>query len=1143
MLPQLARAEQKTVVIPCPPSAVELPAGGLRAASDGDTWEFLLAPEAGVTVWDQQWTFGGLNPNATSVDPAWGSFGGGNGSNSLSWISPTAGGTYGIKVKAKRKCGGGVDVNGGDGPAIDENFEVNWNVDVEAVKTWTTPSALIATMASPAPNLLVAPSTPIACNVTAVDSDHWKIGDAPEAEEGDDADTLVYNWSASGGFLSGSGASTVWTPPNAGGTYSISCIVDDAPKELDSLDNGTRDDAPVTVSVSVIVPPRTWSTGASIGAVLDDKAKPVMNATTPLLNGRVLTPQDQTVPKPQGQNEYPVVKVRPGEDVACLVEAATDWDHWKREGVGEETDANFGSVHGDEKDEITYLWSASGGAWRDNKTNAAAATWKAPAAIQNAANEYTITCTLDDKPTAVTAPDAPVSNTARGDAPVARTIKVQVVDETSWMGLGVYRNQTDESPAVGPIGGTAYIAVDVQVGGQTTFAAPGAIRLRVQEHDGEGLHHEADNHAWLDAAETGWVEWEFDAANNGQNAHWKTQAMDLPRANGATTPRRFRKWVEWNTTEEKTSTDPDGADPATGGPLKAGKFWGHNASHTVELEYSVKLGADWIVKHEAEFQPNDGGDAKKAGPTRSGAEVGNLVINGVSTDTGTSDYFKFDPDADDSPLKNPTISFVINDADPHCYRWTVKVKDTRTAIYIDAATVKGTGFGAGEISFQLNKEALLANDSDALPNTSGAMGQDTKLTAWGTYSFDIFVKEFRNNEEAYVDGQNNIDYQAFRSPYKLEIPGTYTVQNIDEGGVVNEPGHEFFWESDGETYCNARVKYYLTDKDNVDASSVKIDLLSPELTTLNSLSNLPPTINAPHPAKGQDAYLLYSFPQGITPGDYIAVFSATDSHKTLNRDHENHSMLAVNQRDLLQPIVWLAGDTYGTSDWCGVWVKTWMMNSKAGVKTDEINEIINGKPVGVQSRCKLSIGRYLISGNLSNINAVSKAKPNDCVAAVNGMYFGPDDEKPPLTHNGRIGDQHIWKGPKLNRHWWAFGTDGRAFSMDRMQLESPEHYVEPRSVGSKASGFGGFPALIVNGKIVQDDPAYTGFSSFLDMSVGRDRTLFGGTSSQNFFMVHCTGIDVPGRNNIGWTWAECYKFMSNIRHSYTWRIRQYASRL
>ena len=42
-----------------------------------------------------------------------------------------------------------------------------------------------------------------------------------------DGDNLTYIWEASGGSISGTGSSVNWTAPNTGGTYLVSCTVDD----------------------------------------------------------------------------------------------------------------------------------------------------------------------------------------------------------------------------------------------------------------------------------------------------------------------------------------------------------------------------------------------------------------------------------------------------------------------------------------------------------------------------------------------------------------------------------------------------------------------------------------------------------------------------------------------------------------------------------------------------------------------------------------------------------------------------------------------------------------------------------------------------------------------------------------------------
>jgi len=54
-------------------------------------------------------------------------------------------------------------------------------------------------------------------------------------------DPITYAWNASGGTITGSGANITWTAPNAAGTFSVTCIVDDG--------NGGEDTATVAIEV------------------------------------------------------------------------------------------------------------------------------------------------------------------------------------------------------------------------------------------------------------------------------------------------------------------------------------------------------------------------------------------------------------------------------------------------------------------------------------------------------------------------------------------------------------------------------------------------------------------------------------------------------------------------------------------------------------------------------------------------------------------------------------------------------------------------------------------------------------------------------------------------------------------------------
>ncbi|MDQ3814426.1 MAG: hypothetical protein M3347_10795, partial [Armatimonadota bacterium] len=125
----VSAAPPQAVTIPCPPNKITMPPGQsdlFRAKGDASTWEFKIEPAAGVTITEQDWTY----PGEGGADPDWGTWAGGDGTNSLSWSSPDKAGSFTVKVKAKRRCAGA-----GGGGAVDEDFEVEWSGDVIEVES------------------------------------------------------------------------------------------------------------------------------------------------------------------------------------------------------------------------------------------------------------------------------------------------------------------------------------------------------------------------------------------------------------------------------------------------------------------------------------------------------------------------------------------------------------------------------------------------------------------------------------------------------------------------------------------------------------------------------------------------------------------------------------------------------------------------------------------------------------------------------------------------------------------------------------------------------------------------------------------------------------------------------------------------
>jgi hypothetical protein len=941
VLSPVARAQHNSITVPCS-GPIEAPPGGLRAASDGNTWEFSLVPGAHTQLYDQHWFFNGIAPTTPNMATAWGQLlGGQDGSNSLMWLSPTQGGTYSIKVKAKRRCT--LTGGGGGGDAFDPNFEISWGVEVAAKKTWDVGTVISASLTSPVADTKAAPGDAVPCSVTAADNDHWKQGDAPDAEQGTAADELTYQWSASGGFFSGSGASVSWTPPNATGSYTLTCIVDDKPTALSPIDDGTRDDAPLTVSVEVEVPPRTWSASAAIGAALNDKGKPMLKSDgSALVNGRVLSPQDQTLPKPDEQAEYPVLQVLPKETVSCLVEEATDWDKWTRQGAGTESDANFGRLHGTEKDEVKYLWSADGGSFKDGKTDMPAATWIAPLAVPDHPNDnvYTLTCTMSDVPKTVTAPD---EGTRDDTENLVRTIKVQVVDSESWMALKLFKdgnvgNDWEGDPGelvAGTIGGDLLIAVDVQVGGKTSIVVPpsggeygSGFKIKVTEHDGEGLHDEADNHAFWDVGigGGGWRKWNF------VTEKWEATTETPGALNDTSTPKRFRRLLPWTTTAEKSSTDPDVADHG----LKAGKLWGHNASHSVELEYSEKQGANWKIDHFATFQPQPVNGVPQAayqfGPNRVGADVGNLVVSSIRTNGHLPDYVildypgtfpeigenaEQDPDelGEDNPAEDaeveewlaeitpemeeeiqaenqdyqeetidprflqPTIEFSIEDkGEPTQYRWVVYLRPSNRTYWLtnwqneyQDAWLMGNATAPGTISVDWNGR---------LSNNSGE-----KLEQ-GTYAIDIAVWKVDNAASFQFNEADVLDSYAWKSPELLSFKGAVTDAT---GHEHNGHGISVLYDFTApEDAPRARIHYQVEDTRNVDAKHIDVHLLDNKFGLRSTYQG--PALNK-EPYADKDIYFLNPTDHGTWRG----IFTAEDNLPGHYRDHRTRRTVSVNQ--------------------------------------------------------------------------------------------------------------------------------------------------------------------------------------------------------------------------------------------------------
>jgi len=237
---------------------------------------------------------------------------------------------------------------------------------------------------------------------------------------------LSYSWSFDGNSeaLQGNGTSAQFTAPATPGTYTLTCKIDDQWTATNTgvadnnLDVGTRDDKPKTVTIKVTVPPKDWKPDLGIGK---NRVTQPDGSTKDVEDGRILKPQDQTQ-SPAVPADVAVAAGSGALDVE--VESATDLDKWTQ------------VVSGYDGDELSYKWlcdkgsflKKNGDTWEDVGTEAegtgAGGTlkWQAPIG-EGVETTAKLTCTIDDKPKDVVAPDTG----QRGDEALKREVTIRIV--------------------------------------------------------------------------------------------------------------------------------------------------------------------------------------------------------------------------------------------------------------------------------------------------------------------------------------------------------------------------------------------------------------------------------------------------------------------------------------------------------------------------------------------------------------------------------------------------------------------------------------------------------------------------------------------------------------------------------------------
>ena len=781
------------------------------------------------------------------------------------------------------------------------------------------------------------------------DFDSWTTTDGQSGQEADA--TLYGKWSQGGlHYSTTSGYSTVWTAPDRVGEYKPKISVNDSASY--GTTNG-RNDLLVERTVTLTVArPRVWDVGTPIdkgtfSSVVTGGTAPTPTPTPNSLPGATptatptasptvaATPSPTVTPTPTPTpSSTPIpglikILVLPGASATLTIDGAADQDHWTR-----------GAESGDEADELTYTWSGA-------ESTTATATVIAPQS-----GGATVTCTIDDAPTAVTLPDTG----ARDDA--SALVQVRLVVDADQNGVGdedeatpmptpsptgtpivtpaptvtptITPTPTTQPPITlpgqselywrvlrpadinngtapsldGTIGGQVAVQVIVKVAKKGRVAPEvNDVTLRIQEQpdtDNPTVTHpfEKDHAEFkLDLNDPHWDFWTSQEADGGNPPAPVLVRTNRDSAKGENLSDDlnyfYTKTILWNTTSELT-TDLDG-----NGPRPASTLLGQNGKHKISLvEVNGQPG------NSVRFQqkpPGEGWQDADFNAQTTENKVGNLVLTQVSTSSGTEDYFKFDAASTDTSLSTPEINFTLKDeGDPHFYRWRVRVRNTNSEELDDTVVYEGIS-PPGAVNVKVNDATLAAEGS---PQAS--------ITKQGTYNFEIRVFEYETEQAAQADihqsqlqgvvvDAGKIDVMNLRSnylyiPYYMEPP--YQTSRGHEGRIVgdrNDASHNWLM-----------THYFKDDTRQTQPLPFKVTILDPALTQLGEPVDLEYNRNSPYFNRNVYHFAIQGFQENRY---YIAVTTAKDDHQADYRDHKARSILAKNDRNSTKaPEVKFEGD-------------------------------------------------------------------------------------------------------------------------------------------------------------------------------------------------------------------------------------------
>jgi hypothetical protein len=500
--------------------------------------------------------------------------------------------------------------------------------------------------------------------------------------------------------------------------------------------------------------------------------------------------------------------------------------------------------------------------------------------------------------------------------------------------LKLYADSALTTEASSPVGGIAYPVLEVSVGAGERLSSSSAATIVRDEwrhyFSGTDVDMNLDDALSPDG---GWEKWD------PVNEVWADDSGPVGSDNkDGADPIRYRAILgTWNTATQ---------------PL------GNNGDHSVFLGEDVN--GEWDVMH-LEFEEWVVGtgwtNAYELGPTPISVNTENLHISGCTASNGTIDYFKWDPDGDQS-LAEPHITFTIEDPDPHKYTVVVRYRQTMGEGTWDWDT---GGWSWYKADLGTNRTV------DLNLTTPGHDGEclNGNDHPWGTYTYDFLVMEYSGTQPAWVQA-DAIDWQflkRYRDGYHLWVPENLPSPHGDESG------HEV-WTDVPENGDAGLRGFYALESDWSAAQESEIDrdtdaeivIVDPELEERSNTSGpaAVETLGADYGTADADSdgeldgLPLYTYQDNDPAGTWRGIFMADDNggvHSPKWRTHEPVRMITANQYATRKKFdvwhnthsSWAFDDTYLNKKW----VKYWLLETHGiPYRWIDINASIDVEVVG-----------------------------------------------------------------------------------------------------------------------------------------------------------------------------------------------------